>query len=138
MGPATFYVLNEGGRLVELTRIVVYAPDFGTNLFSPAAEWDLHGGRTDFDDRLCLTLQCGSRISIRRHGRSYKLPYITALQAYQSQIIDALSTSTRLSRQKGEAIVPKAGKTVGSPGPPATYLKTFHKVWGILYAMPAS
>ena len=30
VGPATFYVLDEGGKLIELTRIVVYAPTLGT------------------------------------------------------------------------------------------------------------
>ena len=38
VGPATFYVLNEEDRAVEITRTVVYAPDFGVNLFSPTAE----------------------------------------------------------------------------------------------------
>jgi hypothetical protein len=77
VGPATFLVLDDRDKAVEITRYAVFAPDFGVNLFSPAAEWDLHGGRVDFDDRLQLTLANGTRIPILLHGRSYRLLYAT-------------------------------------------------------------
>ena len=78
VGPATFYVLGEQDEVIEITRTMVYAPNFGVNLFSPAAaEWDIHGGHVDFDSRFRLTLADGKRIPITRHGRSYRIPYAT-------------------------------------------------------------
>ena len=76
-GPATFIVQLANGREYSLTRQVIFAPEFGANLFSISQEWADHATTVEFDSRCRLKLIDGAEIpfDITNDHRMYVLPY---------------------------------------------------------------
>jgi hypothetical protein len=75
-GPATFIMKARDGQDVELTRTVIYCPEFSANLFSVGKDWKDHQSRTRFEDELSITLSTGATIPFdKTDDNSFRLTY---------------------------------------------------------------
>jgi len=77
IGPACFILMDDSNNEVEITREVLYCPEFRVNLLSPPKDWQTHGTRFDFDDRLRMTLACGRVVPFTVANNVYTLSYRT-------------------------------------------------------------
>ena len=91
-GPATFQVLNDEGKLITITRNVIYCPDFSVNLFSPAQDYKEHGTTVAFGGTLLIDAKEGKIPFVERNG-SYRLYYQTVKKPVE-QYAALTSTTT--------------------------------------------
>ena len=96
LGPASFIIQDSDGGKYNLTRNVIFCPEFKVNLFSPQREFKDFGTRILFDDACQLQLSDDTVVPFSNDNQVYKLAYTYPSTSSGVQACSTKATSARL------------------------------------------